>query len=220
MVEYGEFERVGGEKTLHCNVRIIGAANTDLPALAKAGKFRADLLDRLAFEVITLPPLRARWEDIPILAQHFATAMARELGEDRFAGFGREGMRILMEYDWPGNVRELKSAVERAVARQIRQGQTRNPLNQIILDPFASPWRPQTARDEQTAQSPQEVAPPTPKDDETPFGVQVSRLEVQLLRAALEKENGHQGRAAKRLGLSYDQLRHYMRKHHIKPQKS
>src|SRR5690606_30104569 len=75
VIEYGEFERVGGGEVLTADVRVVAAANVDLPEQARQGRFRADLLDRLAFEVITLPPLRARWEDIPVLAQHFAHRM-------------------------------------------------------------------------------------------------------------------------------------------------
>src|SRR5690606_37272694 len=110
VIEYGEFERVGGSEVLTAEVRVVAAANVDLPDLARRGKFRADLLDRLAFEVVTLPPLRARREDIPILAQHFAHRMTAELGHGQFAGFSAEAMDVLLNYDWPGNVRELKNA--------------------------------------------------------------------------------------------------------------
>jgi len=87
IIEYGEFERVGGSKTLTTDVRLIAATNEDLPSLAAAGKFREDLLDRLAFDVITLPPLRHRREDILLLAEHFAMNMASEMGLDYFSGF-------------------------------------------------------------------------------------------------------------------------------------
>jgi psp operon transcriptional activator len=117
VIEYGEFERVGGRETLITDVRLIGATNADLPALAAAGRFRADLLDRLAFDVITIPPLRARGEDIPILADHFAVAMARELERPFFPGFTERALDTLRSHDWPGNVRELKNTVERAVYR-------------------------------------------------------------------------------------------------------
>ena len=214
VVEYGEFERIGGEKTLKTDVRIAGATHADLPALARDGKFRADLLDRLAFEVIALPPLRARWEDIPILAQHFAQAMARELGRDRFAGFGMNAMRTLMQHDWPGNVREMKNAVERAVSRAIATEQD-GPVDVIELDPFAHPWTPappQQPKDGAEDDSESAAAPAAAQS----FGAQVSALERRLLEDALHQHGWHQGRAARALGLSYDQLRHYMRKHAIK----
>src|SRR5690606_11156443 len=80
LVEYGEFERLGGQQTLQEDVRVIGATNADLRALAAAGEFRADLLDRLSFDVIHLPALQQRQEDIPELARHFAIQMSAELG--------------------------------------------------------------------------------------------------------------------------------------------
>src|SRR3546814_8095265 len=82
VVEYGEFERVGSSETIKVNIRLIGAANVDLPSMARAGKFREDLLDRLSFDVITVPPLRERRDDIILLAQKFAEGMAKELGRE------------------------------------------------------------------------------------------------------------------------------------------
>ncbi|MFX5756496.1 hypothetical protein ABTE27_21355, partial [Acinetobacter baumannii] len=87
----------------------------DLPAACAEGRFRADLLDRLAFEVVTLPPLRARPEDIPPLAEHFGRAMAAELGLSLFPGFSDEALAALIGHAWPGNVRELRNAVERSL---------------------------------------------------------------------------------------------------------
>ncbi len=214
VVEYGEFERIGGEKTLRTDVRVVGATNADLPALAKAGKFRADLLDRLSFEVINLPPLRVRWEDIPILAQHFAQAMAVELGQERFSGFGMNAMRTLMEHHWPGNIRELKNAVERAVARASHANKA-GFVDVIDLDPFAKHWR--QPNDEHTLSPPDPAISPKPKPGlAMPFAAQVHTLEKTLIENALQTHGWHQGRAAKSLALSYDQLRHYMGKHKIK----
>lgn len=213
VVEYGEFERIGGEKTLHTDVRVVGATNADLPKLARDGKFRADLLDRLAFEVITLPPLRVRWEDIPVLAQHFAQAMAKELGQDHFAGFGMNAMRSLMEYQWPGNVRELKNAVERAVSRSAAKGRA-DFVDTIELNPFAKTWAQDDIRPvpEETPEAPKS----TPENPTRPFAKQVSTLECTLIESALKAHGWHQGRAAKALSLSYDQMRHYMQKHGVK----
>ncbi|MGH8126193.1 MAG: sigma 54-interacting transcriptional regulator, partial [Rhodanobacteraceae bacterium] len=95
-VEYGQFERVGGSKTLAVDVRIVGATNSDLPAAVHAGRFRADLLDRLAFDVLTVPPLRARAGDILRLAEHFAINISRELGRELFAGFTARAHEALM----------------------------------------------------------------------------------------------------------------------------
>ncbi len=129
-IEYGAFERVGGNETLAVDVRVIAATNADLPALAASGRFRADLLDRLAFDVVALPPLRERPEDIPLLAEHFATRMTAELGREYFAGFAPAAMDRLRAHGWPGNVRELRNVVERSVCRTERPAQ---PLD--VVDP-------------------------------------------------------------------------------------
>src|SRR6266478_2219056 len=119
VIEYGSFERVGGNAEQQVDVRIVGATNLDLPSLAATGKFRADLLDRLAFDVVTIPPLRERKEDIALLAAHFARAMSRELGGADFAGFTARAEAALAAHDWPGNVRELRNVVERSVNRAL-----------------------------------------------------------------------------------------------------
>ena len=113
--------------------------NEDLPSLAEQGEFRSDLLDRLAFDVITLPPLRERQEDIMLLAEQFAINMARDLEWELFSGFTRSATETLQSYDWPGNIRELKNVVERSL---YRHGNEHIPVHQIILDPFASKFRP------------------------------------------------------------------------------
>ncbi len=217
IVEYGEFERVGGTKTLRCDVRLIGATNLDLPKQVQAGKFRADLLDRLAFEVITLPPLRARWEDIPVLAQHFAQNITRETGQNPFGGFSMEAMEVLMTHHWPGNIRELKNVVE----RNTYHAHARNELKQtivedILLDPFSSPWRPDTSATIQTGNTKtgQEMNLPEP-DLAKPFIEQTNRFERVLLRRAMRANQQHIGKSAKALDLSYDQMRHYLKKHKL-----
>ena len=141
VIEYGEFERVGGSKTLHCDVRLIAATNEHLPGLAAAGRFRQDLLDRLAFDVITLPPLRKRPGDIQLLAECFAIDMAAELGREMFPGFSPEARGALQRHSWPGNVRELKNAVERSVYR----ADPNQRVERILFDPFDSPYRPAEA---------------------------------------------------------------------------
>ncbi|CAM3859509.1 phage shock protein operon transcriptional activator [Rheinheimera salexigens] len=141
VIEYGEFERVGGSRSIKTDVRLVCATNEDLPLLAEQGRFRADLLDRLAFDVITLPPLRERTEDIMHLAEHFAINMARELGFELFSGFTEKAKRTLVDHAWPGNVRELKNVVERSV---YRNNNAYVPVHNIQLDPFDSPYRPQS----------------------------------------------------------------------------
>ncbi|MBG0777715.1 MAG: phage shock protein operon transcriptional activator [Desulfovibrionaceae bacterium] len=140
-VEYGVFERVGSTTTLRADVRVFAAANVDLPALVRAGRFKADLLDRLSFEVLTLPPLRARHGDVELLAEHFAARMAVELGLDGAPEFTDRAMAALLAHSWPGNVRELKNVVERAVFRAAASADP-DRVDEVVLDPFASPFRP------------------------------------------------------------------------------
>jgi psp operon transcriptional activator len=206
VIEYGSFQRVGGNAEQVVDVRVVAATNLDLPSLAEAGKFRADLLDRLAFDVITIPPLRERPGDIGLLGEHFARAMSRDLGRDRFAGFTARAQAALAAHPWPGNVRELRNVVERAVNR----AEPERPLDDIPFDPFASPFRPPAAT-------------PPPRDDADPpsaaepgdFPARIRRYEAALLREALTACRFNQRRTAERLGLSYDQLRHYLKKHGI-----
>ena len=107
VIEYGELERVGGSQPLQVNVRLVCATNADLPQMVEEGHFRADLLDRLAFDVVQLPPLRDRQSDIMLLANQFAIQMCRELGLPLFPGFSERATATLLGYRWPGNIREL-----------------------------------------------------------------------------------------------------------------
>lgn len=202
IIEYGQFERLGSSQTRSIDVRVVGATNVDLPTLAARGDFRADLLDRLSFDVITLPPLRERHEDIEPLAEHFAIRMSRELGRELFAGFTDRALRQMHAYPWPGNVRELKNAVERAV---YRLEQPEQPVDALEFDPFASPWRP---RDDKQRNGNNGALP----DDLKGW---LADLERDAIERALDESGNHQKRAAKRLGLSYDQLRGALRKYGI-----
>ncbi|WP_322097103.1 phage shock protein operon transcriptional activator [Pelagibius sp.] len=235
-VEYGAFERLGGNATLKVEVRVIGATNVDLPAAAAAGRFRADLLDRLAFEVITLPPLRARQEDIPLLAGHFGREMAAELGWPQFPGFHERALERLLGHAWPGNVRELRNVVERSVAR----GTPDAPVDGIVLDPFASPYplagapsadsAPATGVPKVEAGEALGPAAQGPAKAERPSAVPaggvlsdplrafdlreaLKRVEHDLLQQALTAQRFNQRATAKQLGLTYDQLRNRLRKH-------
>jgi psp operon transcriptional activator len=221
VVEYGAFERVGGSATVQVDVRLIGATNLDLPSEAAAGRFRQDLLDRLAFDVLTVPPLRARGEDIPLLAEHFGRAMAHDLGWPGFAGFGAEALNVLLAHPWPGNVRELKNVVERAV---YRAGSPARRIAQVQFDPFASPFRPVPARHEPSrfADDPGPVqrgsrALGSKADGGIDFRQAVAAFERQLLEDALATHRHNQRATASALGLSYDQLRHHLRKHGLLP---
>jgi psp operon transcriptional activator len=213
-VEYGEVTRIGASRPLNVDVRIVAATNEDLPNLVEKGRFRADLLDRLSFEVVTLPPLRGRLSDIPVLADHFARRMALELEWPSWPGFGEQAAAALQAYDWPGNVRELRNVVERAV---YRWEDPERPIERIEFDPFASPWRPAVA-------APKAVpAEPVPDNmaassDHDPaqcgdLRLAVALYEKAILAAALERCRWNQRAAAAALSLTYDQLRHAMKRH-------
>ncbi len=208
VIEYGQFERLGASSTIEVDVRLIGATNEDLPTLAEQGRFRSDLLDRLAFDVITLPPLRARREDILPLAEYFAIRMTREMGREVFSGFSTAAIERLHNHPWPGNVRQLKNVIERAV---YRHEDADDLVGNIQFDPFASPWRPDSRRREKTAKTVEAVGLP---DDLRAY---LDQIERDTVLAALDANQGRQKAAADQLGLSYDQLRGILRKFDINP---
>ena len=213
VIEYGEIQRVGGSDTLQVDVRIVGSTNADLRQLAAEGKFRRDLLDRLAFDVITVPPLRERLEDILPLAYAFAINMASELKRELFVGFGSRASSSLLRHDWPGNVRELKNTIERSV---YREPDAEKLITKIAFDPFDSPFR---------LQSPGSAAskPPTARERRPPLlpmrlSERLEETEKEFLRAALEKARFNQTMAAELLDLSYHQFRGKLRKYGISTQ--
>ncbi len=219
VIEYGELERVGGAAPVQVDVRVIAATNLHLPDEVAAGRFRADLLDRLAFDVITVPPLRARPRDIPLLAGHFARQMARELGWPQFSGFTPAAMNMLQNHDWPGNVRELKNVVERAV---YRTADPQAPVAEIIFDPFESTHRPATVTAPPGGAAPA-VAAAAPKETENgngSFHQQLRDFEHALLQEALTKSAGNQKQAAQQLGLGYHQFRRLAVKHGLAGRRS
>ncbi len=217
LIEYGEFERVGGQKSLRVDVRVIGATNANLPALADDGQFRWDLLDRLSFDVVRLPPLRERAEDVEELANHFAVKLCAELGRPLFPGFSTDALAQLQGHAWPGNVRELKNAVERSV---FRWGHRHDPVGQVYLDPFGR--NQHTATSTATTES-SHTASASPKPPQWPIDLraELTKLERHYVVQALEAADGHQKVAASKLGLSYDQLRNTLRKYgmHTRPKR-
>ena len=219
VIEYGEFERVGGEETLIASVRIVAAANVDLRTQAAEGKFRADLLDRLAFDVVAAPPLRDRREDIPLLAAHFATGMAAEL-EASFPGLAPEAVNILQGHHWPGNVRELKNAAERAMFHWARDRDTAQ-IESITIDPFdnMSLSKPPAAHAQKPAPTPAHTAKPWPTMGVVDLRSHLDEVERGIVTDALAVTGGSQKAAAERLGLSYDQLRGIVRKFEIDAKK-
>jgi len=248
IIEYGEFERVGGNKTIKVDVRIIAATNENLPALAQQGKFRADLLDRLAFDVITIPPLRARQNDILILARHFALEMTRELKREFFAGFTPHVEHALNDYHWPGNVRELKNVIERNIYKSLPE----QPVSQIQFDPFESPFRLDTPTNEYSMNSVKypdaehqnsSSSAPSVSDNSPVSAVEISDpsndlqgltaksttvsdfpidlkqtiidIEVELIKDCLKSSQYNQKKCAELLGLTYHQLRGYLKKYQL-----
>lgn len=217
-IEYGDFERVGGVEQVSVDVRVIACANVDLPSLARDGRFRADLLDRLAFDVVTVPALRQRPEDIAVLARHFALRMTQELGRSAFAGFSPQTMEALQRHDWPGNVRELKNAVERAVYQTPED----QPVATLTLDPFAADGRPGESLVRQDGATPgdavesQGLTQPMP-DQSGPlnFSEAVAEYERHLLEAALLACDNQQTKGAEWLGLGYHQFRRLLKKHGV-----
>jgi psp operon transcriptional activator len=215
-VEYGEVTRIGASRPIEVDVRIVAATNEHLPGRVDAGKFRADLLDRLSFEVVTLPPLRARQGDIAVLADFFGRRMASEIGLSSWQGFGPRALDALHAYSWPGNVRELRNVVERAVYRWDGGG----AVDAIQIDPFASPHRPgaggragQATVAEPVTEAPGEEPVVACEQGPSDFKARVARFERELLSRSLSDHRFNQRAAAAGLGLSYDQLRHALRKH-------
>jgi psp operon transcriptional activator len=219
-VEYGEITRIGASKPIKVDVRIVAATNEHLPRLVDQGRFRADLLDRLSFEVVTLPPMRARKGDIPLLAEHFGRRMAAELDWPNWPGFSEPASRSLEAYAWPGNVRELRNVVERAV---YRHEDPERAVDQIQFDPFASPWVPEAGgqpagQDMPTADvaAAASEAPSPPSGEEVAdFRDSVAAYERRILEDALARNRYNQKATATALNLSYDQLRHALKRHEL-----
>jgi psp operon transcriptional activator len=236
VVEYGEFERVGGSRTINTDVRLVAATNEDLPTLAASGQFRADLLDRLAFDVITLPPLRERLDDILMLAEHFAINMARELEFELFSGFTEKAKRSLLEYHWPGNIRELKNVVERSV---YRCNNPYLPVHELIIDPFESPFRPNqriqtndrinelnkgelfsgnlTTNEERQVIAASTSLPIDNMAQQFPQSLKAlsQDYEIGLIQSALTHCQFNQKKTAEALELTYHQLRGYLKKYNL-----
>jgi psp operon transcriptional activator len=208
VVEYQTFERLGGTRPIRVDVRIVGATNADLPRLVAEGVFKADLLDRLSFEVLQVPPLRERRGDVDLLARHFAVRMAHELGWSAVPQFSDRALAALNDHPWPGNVRELKNVVERAVYR------SDDPeIDRVVFDPFAGfgSGPAAQAEDRRPAQAPEPRLEADP--DRGPLPDQVRDLEIGLIRQALDRCRHNQRRAAEQLGLTYNQFRGLYRKY-------
>lgn len=212
-VEYGEVTRIGSNRPIRVDVRIVAATNEDLPRLAAEGRFRPDLLDRLSFEVITLPPLRVREGDIEVLADYFGRRMAAELRWEAWPGFAPHVRRQMEDHPWPGNVRELRNVVERAV---YRWDNWEDQIGHVQFDPFESPWKPAAPvaavpQPENGARA--DAAPPADFEQVADLRGAVDAHERAILLHHLGRNRWNQRQTARALGLTYDQLRHCIRKH-------
>ncbi|UJF19982.1 phage shock protein operon transcriptional activator [Vibrio sp. SS-MA-C1-2] len=242
VIEYGEYERVGGNQTCFADVRLICATNADLPEMVEKGKFRADLLDRLAFEVIHIPPLRERKEDILLLAEHFAINLCQELDRDYFPGFTLLAKQQLLSHHWSGNVRELKNVVERSLFRhepeQMVETITINPFNSSNPVPQANALSTNILNADILKTNSPDLSPEKTvmNDDSTriktshtyphslsyqqpelPIDLKkhIQQQEIELIKFALNEARYNQRIAAESLGLSYHQLRGLLRKHQL-----
>ena len=194
VLEYQSFQRVGGSKELTVDVRVIAATNRDLQEAMASGAFRRDLYDRLAFEVLSLPPLRDRRDDIPLIAEFLLDRFASEVGSIRCTRLTKEAALLIMGYEFPGNIRELKNVIERAAYR---------------------------AESEELGVDDLQAALPATRDggnakvEVGDFEVQVAGFESRLALQALEDHDWNQKDAAETLGLTYDQFRHLYRKYKL-----
>lgn len=210
LIEYGEFERLGGKETLYVDIRIVAATNADLPLQAKEGKFRYDLLDRLSFDVVAVPPLRERMEDLEALVDHFGSKMSVELGRELYLGFSKTALNELRQHTWDGNIRELRNVVERSLCRWEEHS---TAINEVFINPFQT--NQQKYKNNDTADGVISTISSKNKKEENYWDLQesVKALELTLLKEALALCNHHQQRTADQLGLSYHQLRSLLRKY-------
>ncbi len=185
VIEYQEFERIGGTETIKVDVRVIGATNANIEEMIEKGQFRADLFDRLTFDTVVVPPIRERREDIPVLIDHFTRNLEEKCPGIPTATFDKKVIDALVDYTWPGNVRQLKNTVERLIFAA--------DGGEIGLD---------------------DLPPEVVDGEKEPVGFheKVERLERDLISKGLRDSNGNQKKASEILGLTYDQFRHYYRK--------
>ena len=181
-----ELERVGDNRTLKIDVRIIAATNADLSQLVGQGSFREDLYYRLNVIPIFLPPLRNRREDIPLLVQHFVRTLSPRQDQPCEVSVTQEALRLMMGYDWPGNIRQLENAIERAFAL----GSDRTQIDGPDLPPELQRPLPSTPT----------LTIPVPEDG-FDMPAYLAEIERELIRSALTTTSGNRQQAAQRLGL-------------------
>jgi psp operon transcriptional activator len=188
VIEYKEFERVGGNRTIEVNVRVLAATNAPLEEMMQRGEFLRDLYDRLCFAELHLPPLRRRRDDIPALTDHIIDSLHEEIPNLERKRFSPAALREMQAYHWPGNIRQLKNVVERLYISD----------EDLII---------------QASELPLEITAVEPLGGN--FEERVTAFEKSLLLNALKDAFGNQREAAQRLGMTYDQFRHYYRKYSL-----
>jgi DNA-binding NtrC family response regulator len=181
-----ELERVGESRSVPLDIRILAASNTDLRKMVKSGQFREDLFYRLNVIPVTLPPLRHRREDIPLLAQFFVRKSCLENGLEP-KPLSQDTLRVLMTYEWPGNIRQLENAIEHAVAMSVMTPEVRAAA------------LPSDIRDGTDARTVSDVSIP---EEGLNFTSVVSQLERDLILRCLERTGGNKRQAARLLQLS------------------
>jgi two-component system response regulator HydG len=186
VIQEREIQRVGGEKPLKVDVRILAATNRDLEAAVAEGRFREDLYYRLNVVTLPMPPLRERGDDIPLLAQHFVRQYASK-NRKTVRGFSPLAMDMLLKYDWPGNVRELENAVERAVILLTGDLISEKELPLSITGAYNGPVAPAAA-----------IPGGSPDTGPRPL----DEVEREAIMAALEAAGGNKSEAARRLGIN------------------
>ncbi len=202
VLEEREFERVGGSRPIHVDVRIVATTNRDLLAEVKRGRFREDLYYRLNVITIRLQPLRERRSDIPLLIRHYLGLFAREMGTA--ATLSDEAMGLLVEYRWPGNVRELVNIVERLLVLNGGAVLDRDAVSRCLPELGAAGKSPAQPR-----------APAALASGAVAFGdaMSLEELERRHIIATLERVGGNKQEAADRLGIArrtlWDRLERY-----------
>jgi transcriptional regulator with PAS, ATPase and Fis domain len=202
-----EFERVGGSSPIKVDVRIIATTNRNLAAYAALGHFRQDLFFRLSVIPISLPPLRDRPGDIPLLAHRFAVRIANEIGKE-IRGLAPDTVEMLQRYEWPGNVRELQHAIERAVI--LSPDAILQPAafdgQRFGLSPRGTGPTPDRAASSRTLRALSD-GPSAPADSVVLTSLDVTEAESRLIERALQVSGGNRTRAAELLGISVRTLR-------------
>jgi two-component system response regulator PilR (NtrC family) len=195
------FRRVGGLEELQADIRVIAATNQDLTRLVAEGRFREDLYYRINVIPLTLPPLRERREDIPLLAEHFLAKYSEQMGK-HIAGVSHDAMDLLVAHDWPGNIRELENVIERAVALEATPTILADSLPPAIRGDVPSPV----------------IAGATEPLPESGFDLEahVKQIERGYIAEALKRSGGVQVKAAELVGMSFRSFRYYVKKYNLR----